>query len=317
MITAPTLPDHLFAAADRGTSHYDRTDARRREYGSAMRVLAAVPHVTQDDVDRYSRAWAAYLAARGRCVSTLVAGRSNFPTRKARKASASADKRWQEVAELRRLIERQARKRAKAAEVDAAGGQDELDRIDLDLWRRKLATMKAANRIVRSKPRNARTDEKVRKLVALDGMTAERSENLFVAEFGYCGFTPSTLTSARGKIKRLEEKLARADKAASTPTLDDVELRVEAAGATVVMAHEDDRLRIEYDRKPGLATRQALKGNGFRRSRTSGAWQRKLTAGGTVSWPAVYAAGVVLGVVLRVGVGGLVEVDPGREKGAS
>jgi hypothetical protein len=297
--TIPTLPDHLFEDASRGTAMgVDRTEQWRQNYEDDVRQLAELDHVTQGEVERYSQVWAAYLVARSGCISAAVAGPSNFPTRKARRASDAADKRMAELTELRRQIERSAKIRGKRAAIEAAGGQDAVDRRRLDELRRYLDVIREANRIVRSKPRNERTDEKVEKLAALSGISETDAEMLFVPDGGHYGFPPHTRASTQGKIKRLEEKL-KAKPVEVAPPPDDDTFRFEEIGATVTLAHADDRLRIAFDGKPPLAMRERLKTIGrLRWARSSQTWQRKLTAQGMLSWSAISSVGAALEVDL-------------------
>ena len=80
------------------------------------------------------------------------------------------------------------------------------------------------------------------------------------------------LTSLRGKIKRLEARLAELDKLQATPTASH-----EVNGVQIVEDTTDNRLRLIFPDKPNEATRALLKTYGFRWSPRAGAWQRQLT----------------------------------------
>jgi hypothetical protein len=297
--TIPTLPDHLFEEASRGTAiGVDRTEQWRRSYEDDVRQLAETEHVTQGDVNEYSEAWAAFLAARGRCLSTAAAGPSNFKVKPAQRASDRADDLQRELIDLRERILRWAKIRRRQAEIATAGGQEAVDRKNLTELRRYLNMMREANAIVRRKPRNERSDAKIAQLVALDGISPKTAEKLFVRDGGSYGFPRYEMTSAQGKIKRLEAKLYPEPVEVEPPQDDDV-FRFEKIGATVTLAHADDLLRVRFDRKPARPMLARLGSLGkLRWARSEGAWQRKLTAQGILSWSAISSVGSALDVDL-------------------
>ena len=84
------------------------------------------------------------------------------------------------------------------------------------------------------------------------------------------------LTSLRGKIKRVEERIAELDKRAQQA--EQPSDNTAFPGGEIVRNLEADRLQIIFDGKPDEGTRAALKQNGFRWSPRNQAWQRQLTA---------------------------------------
>ena len=83
------------------------------------------------------------------------------------------------------------------------------------------------------------------------------------------------LTSLRGKIKRVQARLAELDKleAARVAPIDSTK----HDGGEIVKNAELNRLQIVFDEIPGEETRAELKRNGFRWSPSNQAWQRQLT----------------------------------------
>lgn len=83
------------------------------------------------------------------------------------------------------------------------------------------------------------------------------------------------LTSLRGKIKRVESRIAELDKlqAAAQQPADSTKFD----GGEIVRNAELNRLQIIFDSIPDEETRANLKSNGFRWSPTNQAWQRQLT----------------------------------------
>lgn len=284
--------DELFDRADQGTSHVpqDRARQRRVEFDTDVAYLieTASPYLTSADLDRYVAAWSAWLATLGRCVSTMIAGPSNFNVRRARKASDSADKRLQELLAMKKRLLRQADRSRKEAEIDAAGGPIAVLRQEIDVATAQLDMMKTANRIVRGKPKNRRTQVKIDCLIAL-GVGPAVAASLFVEDFaGRYGYPSFELTSARTAIKRKEERiveLERRDELANREDIDHVLM-----GVTVTLSFIDDRIRIRHDTIPEKEIRQSLKSSGWRWSRREGAWQRQLTEN------AILSAEALLGV---------------------
>ena len=83
------------------------------------------------------------------------------------------------------------------------------------------------------------------------------------------------LSSLRGKIKRVEARLAELDSRAAQQTQPTENTKFD--GGEIVRNLEADRLQILFDEKPDEDTRAALKSNGFRWSPRYSAWQRQLT----------------------------------------
>lgn len=291
-LTCTPPRSELFAGADQGTSHVpeDRARQRRQEFDAdvAHLVETAGPFLTGADLDRYVAAWSGYLAALGRCVSTLVAGRSNFPARRAQKASASADRRLEELLELKKRLIRSAKRERWEAEVEAAGGPVAILRQDVETTTHRLAMMKAANRIVRSRPRNVRTDGKIERLVSV-GVGPAVAESLFVEDFaGRFGYPGFLLTSARTDIKRKEERIAELERRDEQSGRED---EIHAfGGVTVTLCYADNKIRIQHDEIPAKEFRQTLNTSGWNFSRREVAWQRQLTEN------AIWSAEQLLGV---------------------
>lgn len=116
------------------------------------------------------------------------------------------------------------------------------------------------------------------------GITAKAAAHLTDSTF-YPGGSPLDLNgkpipdyelaSIRGKIKRLQARLAELDKleaAAKAPTDSLV-----FDGGEIVQNAELNRLQIIFDDIPSPELRQELKSCGFRWSPSNKAWQRQLT----------------------------------------
>ena len=96
------------------------------------------------------------------------------------------------------------------------------------------------------------------------------------------------MSSLRGKIKRIQARLADLDKLQASAQQPDNATKFD--GGEIVRNAEENRLQILFDEIPDADTRDALKSNGFRWSPRNKAWQRQLTQN------AEYAARRVLGL---------------------
>ena len=83
------------------------------------------------------------------------------------------------------------------------------------------------------------------------------------------------MTSLRGKIKRVGERIAELDKRAQQS--EQPAENTAFPGGEIVRNLEADRLQIIFDDIPGENVRNALKSHGFRWSPKNKAWQRQLT----------------------------------------
>lgn len=229
-------------------------------------------------LDRYARRLAEWTNAYNRngasCPSILVSGGSNFPVRKKEKQNARESALWQEYEEIKGLLDKI--KSVGTGAVDLADPhakemlQDQLQKLQgqldtgkaMNAYYRKHNTMKGFPDL---------SDEVAAK------MDASISNSYSFAQKPMPDYE---LTSLRGKIKRVQERLAELDKlqrgdAPEGWTFD---------GGEVVINADMNRLQILFDDKPDDDTRTALKSNGFRWAPSQGAWQRQLTDN------AIYAA---------------------------
>ena len=90
----------------------------------------------------------------------MITGRSGFQSRKSQRASDSADNALESLMETEKRIYKLCKRRRKEAKTAAAGGPVEQQRAKIAKLKRDQELMKAANKIVRSKPKNERTGPK-------------------------------------------------------------------------------------------------------------------------------------------------------------
>ncbi len=176
---------------------------------------------------------------------------------------------------------------AKAAENNRAISSDDPEAIvklrkKIEDAEKLQEIMKSTNRIVRSKPKNERTDEKVKKLIEL-GLKSFTAEKLFMPDFcGRIGFADYQLTNNNANIRRMKQRLVTLETKSQAETTE-----VEHNGFKIVENVEENRIQIIFPGKPNYEIRKVLKSNGFRWAPSQGAWQRHLNNAGR--WAAEYA----------------------------
>jgi hypothetical protein len=144
---------------------------------------------------------------------------------------------------------------------------------ELEAARTKQATMQAVNAIIRQKPKNEQTPEKLASLASL-GFSGAAAVKLFVPDFcGRVGFPDYALTNNSANCRRMAKRIEQLRANASRPN-------VAQDRGGVQYREEDNRVRLVFPGKPPEETRKMLKAHGFRWSPTAGAWQRHLNSAG-------------------------------------
>jgi hypothetical protein len=173
-----------------------------REFDAHLEAVRAELHAAGPDAERadaefnayragYEQRYRAWLAARGRTASVMVAGPSKFPTARNAKRLDTERRRSEELTEWSARARKAAVKRLTPPRDPVA------DAASLE---RQLELMKAANVIVR---RKLTDDAKIAALVDL-GLTHRTARMVLEPDFcGRVGFPAYELSSIRGKIKRL------------------------------------------------------------------------------------------------------------------
>lgn len=221
-------------------------------------------------LDRYASRLADWTNAYNRngasCPSVMICGAGNFPTRKKERQNAREDSLWQQRQEIDAILDKI--KSTGSGPVDLTDPHArEILTDQLEAARQTLDYCKAGNAYYR----------KHKTLRGYGNLTDEQADRLTDPEdFGMRlygkPYPDYELTSLRGKIKRLESRLAELDKLQSTPTTTQ-----DAGGVQIVEDTADNRLRLIFPDKPDESTRALLKSHGFRWSPRAGAWQRQLT----------------------------------------
>lgn len=134
--------------------------------------------------------------------------------------------------------------------------------------------MKAVNKIVRSS--HMTEEDKIEYLVNTHGQTEERAKKLLrpCEFFGKFGFDAYALQNSNANIRTTRKRLEHLEALHNEAPL---QCNGEAMGTAWELYEEEGRIKFSFDGIPAEEVRKKLKSNGFKWSRYSKAWVRKLT----------------------------------------
>lgn len=224
-------------------------------------------------LDRYARRLAAYYNDYYRneasCPSILISGGSNFPVNKKNRQNARRDTLMHEYNDIQGILDKI--KSIGTGPVDLA---DPHAREMLQDQRQKLQASLDTGKAMNAYYRKHKT---MKGFPALSDEDAAKMDESISSSYSWAQkpMPDYELTSLRGKIKRVEARLAELDQRQEQQAQPAEGTKFD--GGEIVRNLEADRLQILFDEKPDEATRAALKSNGFRWSPRYNAWQRQLT----------------------------------------
>lgn len=209
------------------------------------------------------------------CPSSFITGGSNYNKvfgRKHEKQQAREGKLWDEYEEIKRIKDK--------IKAVGTGPVDLADPNAREMITEQLT--KAQKQLENAKKVNAhyRKHKTFKGLPGLsDENAAQMDANIKAARQQWPAyekpFPDYELTSLRGKIKRLEDRLAQLDKLQAMQ--EDETANEKFNGGEIVRNAAENRLQLIFDDKPGDDVREVLKNNGFKWSPKNKAWQRQLT----------------------------------------
>ena len=230
-------------------------------------------------LDTYSKKLAANMnngfAIDSRVPSVLIAGGSNFPTRKKEKQNAARDKNYGEWKDIQGILEKI---RSTGMGGISADDPDAVKKLNAKLEKltKTQETMKAVNAYYRK-------HKSLEGCPELDSEAIEklkaRMEIRGVQDKPYPSWA---LSNNNAEIRRIKERIQ-----SLFVNKDKLYTGWEFAGGKAEINVKDNRLQLFFDDKPDGKIRDELKANGFRWSPKALAWQRQLNSN------AIYAADAV------------------------
>ena len=258
----------------------------------AERQKQRVDPMYHDKIDSLLDTYARKLAANmnkgyeidARVPSILIAGGSNFPTRKKEKQNAARDSNYREWQDIQGLLDKIRSTGMGGISADDPQAVQKLEK-KLESLEKSQETMKAVNAYYR-------------KHKTLDGCPHLPPEELEKLKADMASswhledkpFATWALSNNSAEIRRVKDRIKSLSQ---QKEIGFVGWKFD--GGKVEANTEANRLQIFFEDKPDEATREALKSNGFRWSPKAGAWQRQLTSN------AYYAADYVKAIAPLTG----------------
>lgn len=240
--------------------HYADTDAKREQLAVEFARYRT----------GYRRRVLVMLGAKSRCLSTMIAGPSNFNTRRAEKSSNSADNKTRDVIEFRERALSAIRKTlCPELRPIMTGDDNATERLDAKIAKleKTQEIMKAANAAIRANAK-AGPEAQIAALVTL-GLPESRARDLLKPDFaGRIGFPAYELTNNSANIRRLKARLGHVAEVHATPSTE-----IEGTNARLEDVPAENRVRLFFPGKPIEAVRTRLKSCGFRWTPSTGCWQ--------------------------------------------
>jgi len=256
-----------------------RAESYCADFDEATEQLKAAG-ISMERIARFEQLFTRWLSVKSRCMSSMITGPANFPTRRAEKANNAEHKASVECWEYHARLLAEAKKAAyyeahPEARPIMAADSDAIERLQakLECLKRSQEIMKQCNAIIRKSPIDFAA------LSALVGGDSKANELLrpdFCGRIGFPGFTLSgnnaEMHRIQGRIKELSARKEQGNK------------ELDINGVRVVQNAEVMRLQLFFDGKPAPATIAMLKSNAFKWAPSVGAWQRQLTANAIYSF---------------------------------
>ena len=281
-VTYYPIDEEAAKRANLMNSYYEYKDgqataAYKREVDGAVAVAEiqkqSVDPIYHEKIDRlvdtYARKLAENLNERyridARVPSILVAGGSNFPTRKKEKQNAARDRNREAWQEIQGLIEKIRGVGTAGISADDPAVVQKL-KLKLERLKQDQENMKAVNAYYR----------KNKTLDGCPGLTWEHIETLKAGMARSFRPVPKPyesymLTNNNAEIRRVEKRIEELTRVAATEFTG-----WEFEGGRAEINREANRLQLFFDGKPDPNIRAELKSYGFRWAPSIGAWQRQL-----------------------------------------
>lgn len=207
--------------------------------------------------------------------SQFIAGAGNYNMKKHNRQMAREDSLWEEYRQIEAILDKI--RSIGTGPVDLADPHArEMLTERLNSQRQMLEDAKTANAYYRKHKTLEGCpglSEKNRAWLTRPGVFAS-GDGSPISLYG-SPFPAYELASIRGKIERIEQRLAELDRREQQTA--EPQTGTAFDGGQIVRNIDLNRLQILFDTIPDAATRAALKQNGFRWSPKNQAWQRQLT----------------------------------------
>ncbi len=216
----------------------------------------------------YASRYRAFLSSHSRCISSMITGPSNFPTRRSEKCNNVADRRMKDIIDFREIGMKAALRNLRPdLRPIMSGDADAVERLNEELA--KLEESQARMKAVNSAYSKYLKDPEIIEVLDLSDAERDMIRN-YKPRYAWepRPFAPYELSNNSANIRRVKarvEQLFRAKATAATV--------IEAGYIKIEDSPAENRVRLFFPDEPTADVRTNLKKNGFRWSPSVGAWQ--------------------------------------------
>lgn len=218
--------------------------------------------------DGYGKRYRAWLASHGRCISSMITGPSNFPTRMAEKRSNVEHKRMGECIAFRESALKAAIRNLRPdLRPIMAGDDNAVTRLQAEID--KAEAMQARMKAINAAHKKFQKDPAILDVLDLSDDDRRIIRNYKPAySWEPHPFAPYELSNLSANIRRMKERFTQISTAKATPATE-----MQGDGVRIEDCPADNRIRLFFEGKPEAEIRDKLKRGGFRWAPSIGAWQ--------------------------------------------
>ena len=222
--------------------------------------------------DGYRKRYTAYLASRGRCLSTMIIGPSNFPTRRNDKRNAVAQRRVTDLGEFRaRALSAITKALHPERRPIMSGDANAVSRLTEKIAEAEALQvhMRAVNSAIRCHAKAGKDAQVAAILEVAPDLGAARAALMLQPDcLGRIGYADFELSNNNANIRRMKARLELLSRhKASAP------LSIRGDGVLCEDCPADNRVRLFFTGIPAVDVRTRLKARGFRWTPSLRCWQ--------------------------------------------
>ena len=234
-------------------------------------------------IANYKKHLFAWLAAKSRCYSSMIAGPSNFPARQMEKRNRTENNRLEDFLKWREKALKAIASKIRAAAYDAMSESDKLDARFAQIEKGLQRSVRIIIAIDKGEERGA---SRALFVSSITGMIKTFAKNGEAALVGRCleyitevnerpDLVKPVISKKHSVWKLLDKAVANVKKQEERQNMDNNEEVIN--GVKVVRNYTANRLQLFFDGKPASETITKLKKAAFKWTPSQGCWQRQLT----------------------------------------
>lgn len=246
--------------------------------------IKSIPAEEQERyITNYKKYLFAWLAAKSRCYSAMIAGPSNFPARQMEKRNRTEDNRLQDFIKWREKALKAIASKIRAAAYDAMSESDKMDARFAQIEKGLQRSVRIIIAIDKGEERGA---SRALFVSSITGMIKTFAKNGEAALVGRCleylaevneraDLVKPVISKKHSVWQLLDKAVNNVKKQEERQSMDNNEQVIN--GVKVVRNYAANRLQLFFDGKPASETITKLKKAAFKWTPSQGCWQRQLT----------------------------------------